>query len=419
LASKITHLANLVRLSRFTAIYTGAGISASVIGQAARSGTNKQGWIGGKLRAQPTFTHHALGKLARHDLIHSWVQQNHDGLPQKANVPQKVMNEIHGSWYDPSNPVVKYSGSLLDELHDRMRSDARTADLVIVLGTSLGGLNADQMAVLPACRSRIPHDKEVVCTTFRGREVCGYLTSPTTGFFHDVDDGDNDYKWEGDFATQLTFPEGTRFTPIPVAPSLGTVVCNLQQTPQDGKATLRIFGKSDDVLRLLLAELAIPTEITSLDCSAVPRRVLVPYDREGKRVKNPSRLMWWDLQRGAEIRVNPDHNIQGARQIIYMHIGSSKPTGTKTKKGMICGPGNGTVTALNQTTSAFDLNIEGAGMKMGVWWVEAAVKGEVDYLPVINRRPQFEDVAAAEGKLGGEEGKEDDSDEEKKSEEPA
>ena len=34
-----------------------------------------------------------------------------------------------------------------------MRRDARTADLVLVMGTSLGGLNADQMATNPATRS--------------------------------------------------------------------------------------------------------------------------------------------------------------------------------------------------------------------------------------------------------------------------
>lgn len=45
---KVRKLADLIRASRRTSLYTGAGISASVVGQAARSGTNKQGWIGGK-----------------------------------------------------------------------------------------------------------------------------------------------------------------------------------------------------------------------------------------------------------------------------------------------------------------------------------------------------------------------------------
>ena len=56
--------------------------------------------------------------------------QNHDGLPQKAGVPQEMVNEIHGSWFDPSNPVVKYSGSLKNLNYEWMLADAEQADLV-------------------------------------------------------------------------------------------------------------------------------------------------------------------------------------------------------------------------------------------------------------------------------------------------
>jgi hypothetical protein len=43
--------------------------------------------------------------------------------------------------------VVKYSGNLKDDAYPRMEHDADTADLVLVLGTSLGGLNADQVRI--------------------------------------------------------------------------------------------------------------------------------------------------------------------------------------------------------------------------------------------------------------------------------
>jgi transcription initiation factor IIF auxiliary subunit len=151
---KCTHLANLLRRSKKTVVYSGAGISvAAGIGQAARGKA-----VGGKSTdALPTFTHYALGALSSHGLLHEWVQQNHDGLPQKAGFPQEKINEIHGSWYDPSNPVVKYSGNLKHDAFPRMIKSAETADLVLVLGTSLGGLNADQVATETARRSLNGH----------------------------------------------------------------------------------------------------------------------------------------------------------------------------------------------------------------------------------------------------------------------
>ena len=82
--AKLKQLVTLLHMSRRTVLYTGAGISASVVGQAARSGSNKTGWEKTDLFAvRPTATHMALAELGKAGLIHSWLQQNHDGLPQK------------------------------------------------------------------------------------------------------------------------------------------------------------------------------------------------------------------------------------------------------------------------------------------------------------------------------------------------
>ena len=40
--------------------------------------------------------------------------------------------------------------------------------------------------------------------------------------------------------------------------SLGAVIINLQRTPLDGAATLRVFGECDAVLAQLLAALGLP-----------------------------------------------------------------------------------------------------------------------------------------------------------------
>ncbi len=59
LAEKVKLLAQLMRMSRKTVLYTGAGISVSAgIGQAARGGAAKgRNWSA----AEPTLTHRAAG----------------------------------------------------------------------------------------------------------------------------------------------------------------------------------------------------------------------------------------------------------------------------------------------------------------------------------------------------------------------
>lgn len=324
---KCRQLADLLRVSKKTVLYTGAGISASVIGQAALSGQNKVGWKPDKMGAKPTFTHHALGFLGQQGIIHSWVQQNHDGLPQKAGFPQENINEIHGSWYDPSNPVVKYSGTLHERSFPWMENDAETADLVLVLGTSLGGLNADQVATEAANRTT-------------------------------------------------------------VGASLGTVCINLQQTEQDGKMSLRFFGRSDAILRRLLHHLGFAPLRPGVTRWATPSRVLVPYDAEGRKVPEGGRRMWLDLSDNQKIRITPGHNIQGAKQPQFMHIGKS------------ASPGNGTVISRDEHTCSFQLVIEGASMRLGLWWLDSAVRGALDVLPIVNVNPSFENESRPPSSAG-------------------
>eukprot|EP00927_Polykrikos_kofoidii_P002631 TRINITY_DN11057_c0_g1_i1.p1 TRINITY_DN11057_c0_g1~~TRINITY_DN11057_c0_g1_i1.p1 ORF type:complete len:722 (-),score=123.71 TRINITY_DN11057_c0_g1_i1:293-2278(-) len=392
-ARKVQQLAILMQLSRKTVVYTGAGISAAVVGQAALSGQNKVGWKA-KTEAMPTYTHYALGFLGQQGLIHSWVQQNHDGLPQKAGFPQERINEIHGSWYDPSNPVVKYTGSLHDRAYPWMCEDAETADLVLVLGTSLGGLNADQVATNCAERSLQSAPNSASGEIKRGARVLARPPGKATVFSGIVKavapNGSIKVCFPNLDNLTVRLPKGD-----PVEPqqstrgSLGTVCFNLQQTPQDGKMTLRLFGKSDDLLKMLIRELGFP----KLQCRTLawPKesRVLVPYDADGHRVVETGRWMWLDLSVGQLIRITPNHNIQGARQPQYMHIGASKPVnydGQTRQPGI----GLGTVTKRDKKTDAFLLEIEGAQMRLGIWWLDAAARGGVEALPIVNQRPSFE-----------------------------
>merc|ERR1719213_1409317 len=156
LAYKVSILANLLRCSKKTLAYTGAGLSVAAGIEMAAAGSAKAR-KSSPLEADPTLSHCVMAELNRQNLLHGWVQQNHDGLPQKAGYRQEDINEIHGSWFDPSNPVVKYSGSLRHDLFEDMENQADIADLVIVLGTSLTGLNADQCVTKTAERSGCGH----------------------------------------------------------------------------------------------------------------------------------------------------------------------------------------------------------------------------------------------------------------------
>ena len=193
------------------------------------------------------------------------------------------------------------------------QSPPRTADLVLVLGTSLSGLTADCVAKLPAARSE------------RGK-------------------------------------------------CLGSVMMNLQQTAEDGIMSLRMFGRSDDLLKMLLEELRMGP-VPMRQPSFPHRAAQVPYDRDGVRLRECGPMMWLDLSDGQKVRITPGHNIQGARQPHLMHI--------------VQGLGK----VVRRKENYWMLNIEGRMMELGLWWMEAAMRGAVEVLPVVNQEPRFEERA--------------------------
>lgn len=315
-AAKIKMLKQLLCASRRTMAYTGAGLSvAAGIGMAAVGSKGGAGTgMGVATAGEPTLSHCVMAELNRQNLLHGWVQQNHDGLPQKAGYKQEDINEIHGSWFDPCNPVVKYSGTLRSDLCEDMRVQAQTADLVLVLGTSLTGLNADQCVTETASRSL-----------------------------------------SGE--------------------SLGSVIISPQRTSQDGEAALRIFAKADDVMTALAKEFGFGARAfgkgrgirRSADLFTTQNRVIVPYDKDGKRSSTVK--TYWDLSPGAKIRLSEHNNVAGARQPTDKGLTSSTP---------------GTVNGRDFGSCSITMTIGMANKRLGLWWLETAQRGGVEYLPVVN-----------------------------------
>jgi len=190
-----------VRSGPDTVLYTGAGLStASGIGdyasKASKSIAPHKGRtsVGSRLDLQPTLAHHALAAIEGKGLIGNWVQQNHDRLAQKAGCPQAKINEIHGAWGDMKNQVKMMDDTLRPDLMDWLEAWAKRASMCVALGTSLCGMNADQVP--------------------RG------------------------------VAERFAQSSGE-----------GLVIIGLQQTPYDDYASLRIWGLCDDIMKLVAKEI--------------------------------------------------------------------------------------------------------------------------------------------------------------------
>ena len=359
-------------------IYSGAGMSTSagvadyatcagdgVVAQQQQQQQQQQHappLLGGPMVAKPTKTHHVLAALCRAQpaLLASWVQQNHDGLPQKAGVPQALMNEIHGSWFDPSNPIVRMSGSLRGDLFEGLLTAERDADLVLALGTSLCGMNADRLVASCAARAR------------RGGDG---------GDGDDGGDGGGGDGGGGDGA------------------SLGSVVIGLQRTQYDDAATLRIFGTLDDVFGRLADEMQLQQQHqhqqqgSAADAAPPPPategvdRFEVPYDAEGRRLEPGSGAALptttLDLSEGAALTITAGpsagcpavvtgRNIEGHWRVQLQHHSHKQPAGKKVPPVM---------------------RLFAETRLLGTWWVEAALRGELPQLPVVNQQRTADDVA--------------------------
>lgn len=317
---KVKAMAALLKASKNTVAYTGAGIStaAGIDDYASKAGKNSQIQKGRKKcrsmkNALPTIGHRSLVELWRRGKLQNWVQQNHDGLPQKAGFPQECINEIHGGWFDPSNPVVPMKGSLRSDLTEWLEKAGEAADLCMAIGTSMVGMTAD-------------------------------------GLFEDICDEYND-KGNG----------------------LGGIIIALQQTQYDKKCRLRIYSRIDEVLSLLMEEMNFIVPPCGPYKPSIPKEAIVsqlcykvPYNRYGKLTKDKSRMIVWDLNPGTKHRLTdgPGEGFEGTiRNIENGHFKVVLPI--QRQKSPEFGTGSRAYT-------------------LGSFWIETAVRGGWPKLPMVN-----------------------------------
>ncbi|KAH3759241.1 NAD-dependent protein deacetylase sirtuin-7 [Pelomyxa schiedti] len=308
LAAKVRLVASLLRKSAHCVAYCGAGLSkASGIPDYATKSENSVAnsrTLVNVYRAQPTYAHHVLAAMQKAGLLWECINQNHDGLPEKAGFPQEKVNEIHGAWFDPSYPVVSFDGSLRTDFYQWMLKTESQMDMCLCLGTSLSGMNADQ----------IPR------------------TAAT-----------NQQKGLGQ----------------------GTVIINLQQTALDALASVRIWARLDDVFKLLAVELGLTSPGVPLPpghpAPLPPGDIYdIPYNENG--AYDDSVRMRLDLREDIEVKVAPSGSVEFG------------------KTGSILG---------KDPEGHYLIGFQKLNpVPLGTWWVDAALRGAVPQIPVVNVHPQ-------------------------------
>jgi hypothetical protein len=305
------------------------------------------------LAAPPTYAHLALRELFHNNLVHHWVQQNHDGLPQKAGVPQHLLNEIHGAWFDPSNPVVKMNGQLRDDLLDSLLEWEKKCDLTISMGTSMCGMNSDRVFTTVSKKAKKNFQKN--------KERSAGLLRKASSSARNV---------------------------------LGGVIIAIQRTQHDALASLRIYSKIDKVMKLLLAKLNIDDSRVTQSYNLL--NGISSSDRK-KEENDYIRLTIPNKYRLAEHVFKVKYDENGHLQDHGDNNSFILDLSPRAKVRIVGGPYDGAlgevsyinkggnyaiefIDARNKTTQKMKSSMR----LLGWWWVQAAVEGTVTTIPIVN-----------------------------------
>lgn len=217
--------------------------------------------------ASPSLTHMAILALVRAGLCKHVVSQNVDGLHLRSGFPREMLSELHGNIFQERcqtcdrvyfrnfdvggcgfkktgrrcdlpcggelfDMVLDWEDALpVDEFHSAQRHSL-LADFSLALGTSMRVLPASGIPLLTVNKIKIPKRMKRVEA-------------------QDAQDNDDDANGDID-AFLFTEEEKTL-----VARNGSLAIINLQPTPNDQSARVRVHGKTDRIMRELMRRLEI------------------------------------------------------------------------------------------------------------------------------------------------------------------
>ena len=264
---KASKLAHLIRESNHVLIYTGAGISTSAMipdyrgenglwTQIQKTGTFSMTKVFDLTQADPTYTHMAIKELCERRVVKHVVSQNCDGLHLRSGIPQSYLSEIHGNMYievcptcekqyfrdaDITGRTARFRHRTGRKCHTCPEPNNNLIDTIVLYGER--------------SRTKWPMNWERASKAAKRADliICIGSSLKTLRRYECL--------WPKTISGSSSSSSSSSMSTSKRGPKTKLVIVNLQYTSKDKNAVLKINGKCDLVMSLVMEKLNIGVPI--------------------------------------------------------------------------------------------------------------------------------------------------------------